>query len=170
MKNISFRNDVMPLKDKLFRLALRITLDRPEAEDVVQEALVKVWNRRERWQELESIEAFCLKVTRNVALDHIKKKGHDNESLGNVGKDRPDTSSDPHERMIQKDRLAHVKKIIDGLPEKQRSCIQLRDIEGKPYKEIAEILDITEEQVKVSIFRARQTIKTKYLELDKYGL
>lgn len=55
MKEISFRNDVLPLKNKLFRLALRITLNREEAEDVVQDTMIKVWNARERWQELESI-------------------------------------------------------------------------------------------------------------------
>ena len=50
MKNISFRDDVLPLKDKLYRLALRITLNNAEAEDVVQETLIKVWNRRSQWE------------------------------------------------------------------------------------------------------------------------
>ena len=45
MQEISFRNDILPLKDKLFRLALRITSDRAEAEDVVQETLIRVWNK-----------------------------------------------------------------------------------------------------------------------------
>ena len=60
MKEISFQNDVLPLKNKLFRLALRITLNREEAEDVVQDTLIKVWNARDRWQELDSIEAYSL--------------------------------------------------------------------------------------------------------------
>lgn len=72
--------------------------------------------------------------------------------------------------MIQKDKLDIVKKMIDELPEKQRSCIQLRDIEGKAYKDIALILGITEEQVKINIFRARQTIKQRFQQFDKYGL
>lgn len=72
--------------------------------------------------------------------------------------------------MIQKDKLDIVKRMIDELPEKQRSCIQLRDIEGKAYKDIALILGITEEQVKINIFRARQTIKQRFQQFDKYGL
>jgi RNA polymerase sigma factor, sigma-70 family len=72
--------------------------------------------------------------------------------------------------MIAEDKIKLVKQIVDGLPEKQRSCIQLRDFEGKTYKEIAEILEITEEQVKINIFRARQTVKQRYLKLDNYGL
>ena len=63
-----------------------------------------------------------------------------------------------------------IRQLIDALPEKQRSCIQLRDFEGKAYKEIAEVLEISEEQVKVNIFRARQAIKTKFKQLDDYGL
>lgn len=66
--------------------------------------------------------------------------------------------------------MAIVKRLVDELPEKQRSCMQLRDFEGKPYKEIADVLGITEEQVKVNIFRARQNIKQRYQEFDKYGL
>ncbi|MBN2915357.1 MAG: RNA polymerase sigma factor, partial [Prevotella sp.] len=137
MKEISFRNDVLPLKDKLFRLALRITLNREEAEDIVQDTLIKVWNARERWQDLESIEAFSLTIARNLSLDRIKKKENQNDSIENEKIEQPDTASTPSERMIQKDKLDIVKRMIDELPEKQRSCIQLRDIEGKAYKDIA---------------------------------
>ena len=74
MKKVSFRNDVLPLKNELFRLALRITLNRAEAEDIVQDTLIKVWNRRYEWENIDSIEAFSLTVCRNLSLDRIKKK------------------------------------------------------------------------------------------------
>ena len=48
MQKISFRNDILPLKNKLFRLALRITFNRAEAEDVVQDTLIQVWSKRDR--------------------------------------------------------------------------------------------------------------------------
>ena len=57
MNAISFREDVLPLKDKIFRLALRITLDRQEAEDIVQDILMRIWDRRESLGEVESIAA-----------------------------------------------------------------------------------------------------------------
>lgn len=170
MKEISFRNDVLPLKDKLFRLALRITLNREEAEDIVQDTLIKVWNSRDKWQQLDSIEAYSLTIARNLSLDRIKKMENQNGSLEDEKTEKPDTTSNPSERMIQKDKLDIVKRMIDKLPEKQRSCIQLRDIEGKAYKDIALILGITEEQVKINIFRARQTIKQRFQQFDKYGL
>jgi RNA polymerase sigma-70 factor (ECF subfamily) len=132
MKEISFQNDVLPLKNKLFRLALRITLNREEAEDVVQDTLIKVWNARDRWLELDSIEAYSLTIARNLSLDRIKKMENQNDSLEEQNTERLDeNTSTPSERMIQKDKLNIVKNIIDELPEKQRSCLQLRDIEGE---------------------------------------
>lgn len=171
MKEISFRTDVLPLKNELFRLALRITLNHAEAEDVVQETMIKVWNRREQWNEIESIEAYCLTTCRNLALDRQKRKDNQNASL-EEGHDRADRSyaSNPEEQTEQRDRVELVKRLMSQLPEKQRSCMQLRDIEGKTYKEIAIVMGITEQQVKVNIFRARQTIKQKYTEIERYGL
>ena len=171
MKEISFQNDVLPLKNKLFRLALRITLNREEAEDVVQDTLINVWNARDRWLELDSIEAYSLTIARNLSLDRIKKMENQNDSLEEQNTERLDeNTSTPSERMIQKDKLDIVRNIIDELPEKQRSCLQLRDIEGKSYKERADILCITEDQVKVNIFRARQTVKQRFQQFDRYGL
>ena len=170
IKKVSFRNDRLPLKNELFRLALRITLNRVEAEDIVQDTLIKVWDRRFEWESIDSIEAFSLTVCRNLSLDRLRKKENSNDSLEDVNIAEPVASSNPQDRMIQEDRVSLVRQIIDSLPEKQRSCMQLRDFEGKSYKEIAQVLDITEEQVKVNIFRARQMVKQKYLKLDNYGL
>lgn len=171
MKKISFRNDVLPLKNELYRLALRITLNPADAEDVVQETMIKVWNRRERWDEIESMEAFCLTICRNISLDKMRKMENLSQSL-EEGQDAPDLSyaSNPEEQAMQQDRIALVRKLIDRLPEKQRSIMLLRETEGKSYKEIAAVMEISEEQVKVNLFRARQTIKQRYIETENYGL
>ena len=172
MKKISFRNDVLPLKNELYRLALRITLNPAEAEDIVQETMIKVWNKREQWNDIESIEAFCLTICRNISLDKMRKMENQNQSLEEGEHDTPDTSyaSNPEEQAMQQDKLALIRRLINSLPEKQRSAMQLRDFEGKSYKEIAKVMNISEEQVKVNIFRARQAIRQKYLETEKYGL
>jgi RNA polymerase sigma-70 factor (ECF subfamily) len=161
---------VLPLKDMLYRLALRITQKHEEAQDIVQDTLIKVWNKRDDWESIDSIEAFSLTVCRNLALDRMKVKSSKNESLDNSHLDTPDLGRTPYERMQLKDRIELVKRMVDALPEKQRSCMQLRDFEGKSYKEISSILGISEDQVKVNIFRARQAIKQKYQQIDGYGL
>ncbi len=172
MKKITFRNDILPLKNELYRLALRITLNPAEAEDIVQETMIKIWNKRSQWDEIESIEPFCLTICRNLALDKMRKMENQNPSLETEQYDAPDQSyaSNPEEQAMQQDRIQLIRHLIGTLPEKQRSAMQLRDFEGKSYKEIAAIMDISEEQVKVNIFRARQTIRQKYLETEKYGL
>jgi RNA polymerase sigma-70 factor (ECF subfamily) len=172
MKKISFRNDILPLKNELYRLALRITLNPAEAEDIVQETMIKVWNKREQWNDIESIEAFCLTICRNISLDKMRKMENQNQSLEESEHDAPDQSysSNPEEQAMQQDKLMLIRRLINALPEKQRSAMQLRDLEGKSYKEIAQIMDISEEQVKINIFRARQTIRQKFLETEEYGL
>lgn len=175
MKNISFRNDILPLKNELYRLALRITLNSAEAEDVVQETLIKVWNKRDDWDTIDSIEAFCLTICRNLSLDKMRKLSNQSESLDNDTTFKSDPldhsySSNPEEQAVQRDRVDLVRRLIDTLPEKQRCIMQLRDFEGKSYKEIATILNVSEEQVKVNLFRARQSIKKKYVETENYGL
>ena len=59
----------------------------------------------------------------------------------------------------QQERIDSIRTAMERLPEKQRAAMQLRDFEGKTYKEISDIMDISEDQVKVNIFRARQTVR-----------
>ena len=170
MRNISFRNDVLPLKDILYRLALRITTNPEEAKDIVQDTLIKLWNRRESLGEIESIEGFSLTICRNMALDRVRLLKGKSNPLDSGYAEKADNASDPLEKATLKDRISIVRQLLDSLPEKQKSCMQLRDFEGKSYKEIAAVMGISEEQVKINIFRARQTVKKKIKEYDSYGL
>lgn len=168
MKEISFQNDILQLKNELFRLALRITQNRVEAEDVVQETLIKVWKRRDDWSTIESIEAFCLTICRNLALDKQRHLDNHVQSLdGTIDPTDHSHSANPEEQIVQRDRLRLVRQLIDQLPEKQRSCMQLRDMEGKSYRDIAAIMGISEEQVKVNIFRARQTVRERFQKVEE---
>lgn len=181
-KVISFRGDILPLKNVLYRLALRITLSHEDAEDAVQDTMLKLWSKREQWSQIDNIEAFAMTVCRNIALDKLKNAHQANVSLeeksGNQGREESTATTwmplssqkNPFERTAERDGLDMARRLINSLPEKQRSCMQLRDIEGKSYKEIAAILEISEEQVKVNIYRARQTVKQKFQEVDEYGL
>lgn len=155
MQEISFRDNILPLKDKLFRLALRITFDRAEAEDIVQDALIKVWNKRDEWGELESIEAYCLTVVRNLAIDRSQKKEAQNLTLTPETQEMPDTQT-PESQFERNEQFQLVHRLVNELPEKQRTIVQLRDIEGKSYKEIADVLGITEEQILRIFFQQKE--------------
>ena len=170
MKAIDFRYDLLPLKDKLFRLALRIALDSAEAEDITQDTLLRVWGRREELAGLQSIQAYCLTVCRNLALDRSQKREAANLSLEEARLDAPDPALRADEQLERDERLRRVHELFNRLPSAQRTAMQLRDIEGKSYREVADIMGITEENVKVTLFRARQAIRKQYEKIDNYGL
>lgn len=170
MQGLSFRDDILPLKDKLFRLALRITLNREEAEDIVQETMMRVWSKRDEWQQFNSIEAYCLTVAKNLALDRSELKDVQAVELPAGTEPAIPEAENPHERLVSKERLMLVHRFINQLPVRQRAVLQLRDVEGKSYKEIAALLDLTEEQVKVNLFRGRQKVKQWFINTEEYGL
>ena len=95
MRQIDFRYDLLPLKNRLFRLALRITLDHAEAEDIVEDTLLRVWSKRDEMEEVANLEAYCLTVCRNLALDRSAKMEAQNVSLDAQPYDTVDLSPDP---------------------------------------------------------------------------
>lgn len=171
MEELRFRNDILPLKNKLYRLALRITLDSAEAEDIVQETMIKVWNQQDQLDTVLSVEAYCMTICRNMALDRKERKDSQNQELTQEMQENCLLdSSTPHESLVQEERLQIVHQLLNELPLNYREVMQLRDIEGKTYKEIAQILSLTEEQVKVNLFRARQRIREQFKDIENYGL
>lgn len=169
MKETQFRTEILPLKDKLYRLALRIVLDRAEAEDIVQDTLLKMWERRDEWEQIRSLEAFSMTLCRNLALDRNGAARNSNLQL-NEQIDQPPTTITPLDELDSRMRVEALRRFIDELPEVQRSIILLRDTEGKRYDEIAQVLSITESQVKVYLHRARQRLQLKMKQLEGYGL
>lgn len=156
---MDFRTDVLPLKDKLFRLALRITLDRQEAEDITQETLIKVWEKRDEWHQIQNMEAYCLTIARHLAIDATKSKRSAHLSLSETNETLHAAGLLPDDDLDLRQRVAAIRNLINELPEVQRTIVQLRDIEGLRYNDIAQVTGLTETQVKVYLHRARKKIK-----------
>ena len=170
MKQIDFRRDLLPLKDRIYRTGLRITLNAQEAEDLTQDTLIRVWERRGELADVASIEAFCITVCRNLALDRVARRDYRNDSIEATQADAPDTARDPEERLLHEERLSHVHRIFNALPEPQRTVMQLRDIEGLSYAEAAQAMGVTEDTFKVTLHRARKAVRAQYEKLESYGL
>ena len=158
MKKIDFRQDLLPLKDKIFRLAFRVTLNTQEAEDLTQDTLVRVWSKREELSDVKSLEAFCITVCRNMALDRVKRTERSNLSLDDEGTttDAYDNEPAPDERMEHDERLRRVHQLFNALPERLRTALQLRDIEGMSYAEAAQAMGVSEDLFRVTLHRARK--------------
>lgn len=146
------------LKNKLFRYALRIVQNQMEAEDVVQEVLVKIWKKEEELKDIENFEAWCMTVTRNLSLDKLRKVKKTLEPVENHIQIR-DTSLDPYQKTRQKELLRIIRETMNKLSDDQKQVIHLRDIEGYTYKEIAAITEFSVDKIKVYLHRARINLR-----------
>ncbi len=166
----AFQNRVLPAKNKLFRFALRFLGNEEEAKDIVQEVFIRVWNSRDQMEEVQNWEAWCMRITKNLSLDRIrtlaKKQTQPIEKSYQVRHE----ALTPHESTEIGESMQKITQMIASLPEKQRQVIHLRDVEGYSYQEICEILELDMNQVKVNLFRARNSVRERMTKIDAYGL
>jgi len=158
MNVTDYNNCVDQYSDGLYRFMLKNTRDKDLAKDLVQDAFEKLW-RRLNDVEAEKAKTYLFTTGYHAFIDYTRKqkfKGDYNEIVeANYG---------------YQQNYNNLKEIINNalekLPEIQRTVIMLRDYEGYDYNEIGEITNLNESQVKVYIFRARQTLKNYLVKLD----
>lgn len=161
----TFHMKIEAIKNKLYRFALGMLKDEAEAEDVVQEVVIKLWKQRATIDQIQNLEAWTMRLTRNLSIDKIRSKHRRYEPIETaIGLSANNTLPDKQAEL--NDSMNQLKKWIKNLPEKQRLVFQLRDIEGLTYKEIEDVLEMPISQVKINLFRARQQVR-KYLLKSK---
>jgi RNA polymerase sigma-70 factor (ECF subfamily) len=164
-----FKNEILPLKDKLYRYAFSVLKERADSEDIVQEVFIRLWQKRDDLKHIKNIEAWSMTMTRNLALDKLKAKKLEFRNLHGIEK-KSHTDTGIDQRIAESEAIEGIKKLINSLSEKQKQVIILRDIEGYTYQEIGEIIGVDQNLVKVTLFRARENIRKKLLKTDQYGL
>ena len=168
MNEIEYLKIVSPFKDKIFRVAKRLLVSIEEAEDATQEVLLKLWNHREKFKDYNSPEAFAMTMTKNWCFDRLKSKQAQNLKI--VHNNYEDHSQSLQKSIEVNDSLRWVEKHMEALPAKQKLILQLRDIEQYEFNEIAKILDMTEATIRVSLSRARKSIREKLTKTHNYGI
>ena len=159
---------VQPFKDKVFRLARRLLISVEEAEDVSQEMLMRLWNKKEILQEYKSLEAFTMTMTKNYCLDQLKNKRASHLKIELAEYNQNPTHF--QDEIENQDSLEWIEKIMKQLPDQQKLIIQMRDIEQYDFKKIAEILEMNENAIRVALSRARKTIREEMLKTHNYGI
>jgi RNA polymerase sigma factor (sigma-70 family) len=165
----AFESRVLPAKDKMYRFAQRLLKDEEEAKDIVQEAMIRVWNKREDMHTYLNMEAWCMRIVRNLSLDRIKSKQFNSDRLDSTY-NLSASGATPEQKTETDNTMENIHNFIASLPDKQRQIMQLRDIEGFSYKEIGDILNLDANNVKVNLFRARKSVRENLLNINAYGL
>ncbi len=168
MDTEEFKVRILPLKNKLFRLALRLMRNREEAEDVVQEVMLKIWSMRSDLRKYESVDALMMTMTRNQCLDRLKMKKNKAVSLVfDVGQNVDDN---PYRLSEQRDMVKTVINLVNQLPEQQKTIIQLRDVEECSFEEMMEITGFDQNYIRVNLSRARKKIRETIEKLQQNEL
>ena len=151
---------ILPIKNKLYRYALRIVGNEMVAEDVVQEVLIKVWKKKKDLEQIENKEAWCMTVTRNLALDKLRRKKMQVDDVDNH-RYIADKNMSPYQSLQSDDTMRIIRQAINELPEAQKQVIHLREVEGYAYQEISDITGYSLDKVKVYLHRARIALRHK---------
>lgn len=167
MKQADFLNTVLPFKDKLFRLAKRLLVSVEEAEDATQEVLLKLWTHKDNMERYANVEAFAITMTKNYCLDQLKSKQANNLRL--VHNDYKDGQASIQRQLEAEDSIKWMNRIMETLPEQQKMVVQLRDVENYDFDEISEMLDMNPTAVRVTLSRARKTLREALVKKHLYG-
>lgn len=169
MTKEEFKSRVLPSKNKLFRVALALLGNRQEAEDTLQDAYLKLWNMRDRLPEYDSVEALGMTMTKNLCVDKLRSYRHRKQNEDEV-EVMPIASATPDPAKATELQESHrvIHKIFETLPEQQKLIIHMRDVEEYSYEEISEVTELTINNIRVILSRARKTVRNEYLKHQNY--
>ncbi len=140
----------------LFRIVYRMTGRREAAEEIVQEAFIKYYERQDVLPTDEGLKFWLIRVARNLTLNHEKRKGRERRAMERVFHEpAPRSEKNALEQLTDAESVTDVQKALLRLPENLRTVLVLKEYAGFAYSEIGKMLNITEGNVKVRVFRAR---------------
>lgn len=162
-----FENTILPVSRNLYRFAFRFLSSREEAEDAVQEVFVKLWKMRDRLHEYRNTEALAMTMTRNHCLDRLRKREREQSTRMPVAETRTSDAS-PEQLYEKRETYKTIIEVINSLPEQFRTVLQMRDIDGYDYEEIAEQLSLNVSTLRVNLSRGRKLVREQLIKLN-YG-
>ena len=163
-----FKTSVLPISKKLLRFATHFLKDEDAAKDVVQDVFLKLWQKRNELGEIENIDAFAMRMTKNRCLDVIRANRVVSIDAETERKMKQETV-DVHSKVELSESASQIKMLISHLPDLQRAVMQMRDIEQLTYEEIAEATDLKENAIRVNLSRARKKVRDEFLKMNSDG-
>ena len=154
----AFEELVRRHSDRAYRVALTFLGDEQKAEDLAQEAFLKILEAADSYRPTASFTTYLYRVVANACLDYRKKKRPTSSAQL---PDREDHADGPPEELARRGRRDAVRRAINSLPERQRMALVLQYYEGLSYAETAEAMDCTESAVDSLLVRARRKMRRK---------
>ena len=152
---LAFRDLVLEHSHAMFRLAWRLTGDPTAADDIVQEAFIKAWQKIGQFRMDASFRSWINRITVNTAMDYLRKQSrHQSRTAPEPEWERSREGSEVPKTDVQIDIQTQTHAAMMQLSERERAALMLRHFEGHSIKEIARMLDITTDACKQTIFRA----------------
>jgi RNA polymerase sigma-70 factor (ECF subfamily) len=150
----------------LQRFLSRLTGNVADADEVSQEAMLRVWNHAQRWQPGRvKFSTWLYRIARNLAIDRLRRHRHgDADALANLVDDAPDAFA----QLDAARRAAMTRSAIAALPERQRSALLLCHFDGFSNQQAAAVLEISVDALESLLARARRTLRTALLPLQRF--
>lgn len=169
MQPTEFKNWIQPLSNKLYATALRLVVNREDAKDIVQEVTMKLWEKREEVGLKENADAWAIKIVMNQSLDWLKKHKPIYMDLKDE-QFKGQHFESPEQQLHFKEQLNTVHYLVQKLSPLQKTIFDMRELQGQSYQEIAEVLEVDINVVKVNLHRIRKRLKEHCESLEKYGV
>ncbi len=164
-----FKIKVLPAKNKLFRLANFMLQNKEEAEDILQDVFLKLWTNKHKLHAYNSVEAFAMSITKNLCLDKLKSQKR-KQMVDVQDMELRASEANPYQRFEQADNVQKVQELLETLPEQQKLVLHLRDVEGCSFEEIEQITNLTINNIRVLLSRARKSVRDGFLKLENYEM
>jgi RNA polymerase sigma factor (sigma-70 family) len=165
---LSFDSIYETLFPVIYRVSLRITGDREVAEDLCHEAFIKLMQRSNVLPDLNQSKYWLIHVVKNLSLNHEKRRTRERAALTKLTRLSTTTTESSEKAVLREEARLDIQGALNGLPFSLRAPLVFREYGGLDYKEIGSILGITENNVKVRIFRARERLEKVLAKDDEY--
>ena len=149
------------MRPALLRLAMHYTEDTDEAEDIIQDVLLKLWFLRERLDDYRSIDALAVVITKHLCINRKRSRHLDTVAL-EEGLDIGMEDS-PERILIKEERMEELLALISTLPNLQQAILRMKHIEGFEVEEIARLTGSTPVAVRTNLSRARKKVREQFL-------
>ncbi len=158
-------NNVMQL---LFRISYRVVNEEEAAEDLVHDSLIKMREKKLVFPSMDDAKYWLIRVVKNASLNYAKRKTRERKAYERALREDTRKAESGETELLKAETIAKTKAALNKLPEKLRMVLILREYAELNYKEIGRVLGITEGNVKVRIFRAREQLAKLIGENDVY--